>query len=320
MVAPFGSFEPLCSRMPLAWCNLFMRQLAIHSPDVLHAPSTPLVAAPVGVNPSCGITRLSQPNAIGGGKSLGNIANIVACGLSFFVVLYLVARASRRRAAVGRVEFRFFLMMYLLSLPFNLLTTGGIFEQGGKVIAILTAVHAGIVAALFWTLLGNAIIATQVVEDGTPSALIPFYTLTFLFFVATLYISLDVALTITKTFGPSSPPEQLQSIPVFVLTQIWPAAAIFFYFIIMMYVVLSLLREVRPVWNFVLSLVLFVLSQLAFYLLSETICNGSSAKIDGSFVATILETASVFVLFMAWRSITEESWGEEDYYRNSVGL
>jgi hypothetical protein len=92
----------------------------------------------------------------------------------------------------------------------------------------------------------------------------------------------------------------------------------------MLYVVLGLLREVRPVCtsffsllprhpliapffsgNYIIAATLFVLSQLDFYLLSETICKGSGSKIDGSFVATILETATVFVLYLAWRSITE---------------
>ena len=40
----------------------------------------------------------------------------------------------------------------------------------------------------------------------------------------------------------------------------------------MLYIVLGVLREVRPVWFFVLSFVLFVLSQLDFFLLNKVIC------------------------------------------------
>jgi len=312
----FGSFEVLCRRMPAPWCNLFMRQLSVHSPGTLVnlGLSANLDSAPVGVNPSCGILRLNH------GSDTGNIANIVCCGVSFLVVLFIIGKTHRRRAAVARVEFRFFLFLYLISLVFNLLTTGSIFEQGSKTLTILTAIHAGIVSALFWTLVGNAIVSTQLVEDGTPSALVPFYALTVAFFVAGLYISLDVGLTFTSALGPSNPPEALNSIPLFVFTNIWPGAAALIYFIMMLYVVLGLLREVRPVWNYIIAATLFVLSQLDFYLLSETICKGSGSKIDGSFVATILETATVFVLYLAWRSITEETWDDDDYYRNSVAL
>lgn len=62
--------------------------------------------------------------------------------------------------------------MYFLSLPFQLITTGAVLQQGSTALVALTGLHAGIVAALFWALLGNAIVSTQVVEDGTLSSLI----------------------------------------------------------------------------------------------------------------------------------------------------
>lgn len=51
--------------------------------------------APVGVNPECGIP-LVKTNG-----SLGNIANIITCGLSAIVVVALIVFCSRRKAAVG---------------------------------------------------------------------------------------------------------------------------------------------------------------------------------------------------------------------------
>lgn len=72
----------------------------------------------------------------------------------------------------GRIELRLFLVLYFLSLPFQLLTTGSVLEQGSLGLTVITAIHGGIVAALFWGLLANALVATQVVEDGTFSSLI----------------------------------------------------------------------------------------------------------------------------------------------------
>ena len=40
----------------------------------------------------------------------------------------------------------------------------------------------------------------------------------------------------------------------------------------MVYVVLGMLNEVRPVWYFVLAMVIFVLSQLDYFLLNKVIC------------------------------------------------
>ena len=45
---------------------------------------------------------------------------------------------------------------------------------------------------------------------------------------------------------------------------------------IMTYVVLVMLNEVRPMWYYVLAAVLFVLSQLDFFLLSKVICKVSA--------------------------------------------
>ncbi|KAI5121371.1 hypothetical protein M0805_001184 [Coniferiporia weirii] len=311
----FGNFEPLCHTVPsYTWCNLFYRQL-LHNNDnsTLAGLSADQASAPVGVNPECGIPRVNHTNSFSTGNSLGNIANIVVCGISIFFVAALIWWTSRRKAAVGRSELRVFFAFYLLTLPFQLLTNGALLEQGSTALVALTAIHAGLVAALFWTLLANALVATQVVEDGTPSSMVPIFVFSLLFFVATTYISFDVALTITNAFGPSNPPANLRSIPLFVLTSIWPGVAALLYFLIMAYIVLGVLRERRPMLYYFASAVCFVLSQLAWFLLGKVICRKTNAKIDGSFVATILETAAVGTLFLGWRSITEESWEDYNY-------
>ena len=43
----------------------------------------------------------------------------------------------------------------------------------------------------------------------------------------------------------------------------------------MLYVILGVLQEVKPVWYYILAAVLFVLSQLDFFLLSRIICKVS---------------------------------------------
>ena len=47
------------------------------------------------------------------------------------------------------------------------------------------------------------------------------------------------------------------------------------YFCIMVYIVVGVLEEVQPLWYFVFSAVLFVLSQLDYFLLSKVICQVS---------------------------------------------
>ncbi|KAI6101518.1 chitin synthase III catalytic subunit [Pisolithus croceorrhizus] len=306
-MSQFGDFEAVCALVPsYTWCNLFYRQLLDQNPKYLVGPSATAASAPVGVNVECGIPRVDTDG------SLGNIADVIACGVSIFIVSAIIVHAGRRKAAVGRSEIRILFFIYLATLLLQLLTTGSLLEQGSTALVALTAIHAGLVATLFWWLLGNAIVATQVVEDGTLSSIIPLSIIGIFFFIATTYISLDVALTLTHTFGPSNPPEALASIPLFVLTSIWPGVAALIYLGLMLYIVIGVLNEIRPIWYYVISAVLFILSQLAYFLLSKVICQGSSAKVDGSFIATLLETTTVVVLYVAWRSITEEDWDNND--------
>lgn len=211
------------------------------------------------------------------------------------------------------MELRALLLLYALTLPLQLITTGSLIKQSSTALVILTAIHLGTVVALFWVLLANALVATQIVEDGTLSSLVPFYAVALAFFVATTYISLDTGFGFTSAFGPSNPPSNLTNVTLFVLTSVWPAFCAAAYFIIMAYVVIGILREIRPLVYYAGAALLFVLSQLAYFLLSKVICKGTSAKIDGSFLATLLETACIGVLYAAWISITEETW-DDDYY------
>ena len=120
---------------------------------------------------------------------------MIACGLSMIVVITLILVTTRRKAAVGafpsflssvvcsfwsvqrtpfigRSEFRIFLIGYLISLVLQLLTTGAILQQGSIGLVVVTALHAGTVAALFWVLVGHALVSTQVIEDGSLGSLI----------------------------------------------------------------------------------------------------------------------------------------------------
>lgn len=51
----------------------------------------------------------------------------------------------------------------------------------------------------------------------------------------------------------------------------------------------------------------FILAQAAYFGLGHKICTGTDAKVDSSFLATLLETASVGLIYAAWRSITEDT-------------
>ncbi|KAF5344835.1 hypothetical protein D9756_011102 [Leucocoprinus leucothites] len=274
----FGDFQPLCSGTPsYPWCNLFYRQLLDHSRETLQGASTDPQSAPVGVNPQCGIPR------IGHDGSVSNVANIAACGVSILLVAVLVFLCHRRKAAVGRWELRTLLIVYLITLPIQIVTNASLLPQGSTALVVLTAIHAGLVVALFWVLLANAIVATQWIEDGSMAS------------IAHTLVRVDKHMAACVSI----------KLRLFISTYFTFTSAIIIYLALMTYIVLHVLNETRPMWYYLLSAALFVLAQLAWFLLGRVICRGSNQKVDGSFIATVLETASVGVLFLAWRSITE---------------
>lgn len=89
---------------------------------------------------------------------------MVLVGLSVVFALALAFFASRRKAAVGRIELRTFLFAYALHSALSIVTMSSILEQGSTALSVLSSIHVGVIVAMFWILLGNALVATQVVE------------------------------------------------------------------------------------------------------------------------------------------------------------
>jgi len=204
------------------------------------------------------------------------------------------------------------LLLYAVSLAFQAITTASILEQGSLPLLILTALHAGVVASFFWTLLGTALVATQYVEDGTPSSLMPYYGLAGIFFLATTYIAADTAFGFTSIFK-STPARDLKSIGLFILLIMWPVIAVVLYFVTMSVIVLRVLGEKKPLLYYTGAMAIFIASQLLYFLLSVPICQGTNRFVDSAFIATALETAAVGILFVAWKAITESDWEDQDY-------
>ena len=93
----------------------YIPQLQRVDPNALTGVSKDPNTAPVGINPKCGIPRT-------GSGSLGNIANIIVCALSFWLVVGLLFRCNRRKAAVGTFSrvLRFFGFLNLFCRSFGI--------------------------------------------------------------------------------------------------------------------------------------------------------------------------------------------------------
>lgn len=322
----YGQFQYACRNIPsLPICNLFFRQMLVH-PAGETAPAYQILGFSqgaefdatlsqygVGVDAACYIRRMGAAGGASG--SLGNIANIILCGIAVLVGLGLAAVTIRRYAAVGRVEMTVLCLMYAAVQALQLLDTGAIFRAGSNVLVWLTGAHIGLIVGFFWVLLWCAFLSLQIVEDGTLLSLVPMFAVGTIVTIGTAYIALDTAFAVSaKTSGrdggyfQSIPAAALQNNWLFSTNIVWPGAAALAYYVIQLGVIARVLREKKPALLFTASAISFILSQGAYFALSYKICTGTKNKVDGSFLATLLETVAIVLLWFGWKSITEDSW------------
>lgn len=117
--------------------------IATDPPNGLQAPATQILGLPdagtpefqqvlsqygVGVNLACYLPRFEVTGGPSG--SLGNIANLITCGLAVLIGLALAIAAGRRAAAVGRVEMQIMLVMYALVQGAQLADTSVLLRAG----------------------------------------------------------------------------------------------------------------------------------------------------------------------------------------------
>lgn len=107
----------------------------------------------------------------------------------------------------------------------------------------------------------------------------------------------------------------LKSTPLFVLTLIWPAAAVVFYIIAMVWVIFDL-DELNPASEFKhrglrtkLTLVsvclgaataIFAAGQVVFFLANEPLCKAASGKVNATFITAITNNAAIVIIFFMW--------------------
>lgn len=240
------------------------------------------------------------------GRNLANLGSILFCGLAILVTLFLLWRAERKAAAVGRREMQLFLLGYLVIAICEIFTVGG-FPLDETVRKGFTAVHLAAITATLWILLMNAAVGYQLLDDGTPMSLGIITGTALVLFVGTGYIALDTAFSWTGYWDSSLQPPH-RNIALYVLYQLAPLVFIFFFFVLESILVLRVLGERKPMIYLVAAVLLFALGQIFQYVISVHICNPSHGKVNGALFETLFTLLSVVAVFVFWSSITEDDW------------
>jgi len=107
----------------------------------------------------------------------------------------------------------------------GMVTTTSLLEQASSEIIALSALHCAVMAAVPWFLLQNAIVSTELIEDGTPMSILGSSTLGLVTFGVALWVSVATGLDTQDVFRFRDDPTAiyLRSDGLFVLTLVWPA-------------------------------------------------------------------------------------------------
>jgi hypothetical protein len=227
-------------------------------------------------------------------------------GIGILVTLFLLWRAERKAAAVGRREMQMFLAGFLV-IEICEIFTEGYFPLHNDVRKGFTAVQIATIVATTWILLMNALVGYQLLDDGTAVSLGLIAISAGALFVGTGYIALDTAFSWSGFWDSSLQPPH-QNYALYTMYQLAPLVFMFLFFVLEAFLVLKILGETKPMIYLGAAALLFAIGQIFMYVISVHICNGTNGKINGAMFETLFTLLSVVAIFVFWSSITEDDW------------
>ncbi|KAK9388537.1 chitin synthase III catalytic subunit [Lipomyces mesembrius] len=281
MMTNYGNFNTFCYYSNLPVCNLF--------DDV------------VKYCPLVGFQTVT-------GSDLGNLGLILLCFFAIVLSILFIIFAQRRSGAVGRREMQILFFSYIIVSISAIFASGG-FINNRRVLIWFSAIEIGITASTSWLLFVNAVVAYQLIPDGSFLSV----TLTSLsglaVFIGTGYIALDSGFSWTGEFtSNASNPGLLRNYAVYTIYLLFPIVAIVAYFLLEVYLVARVLRERKPLFLLITAFLLFVIGQIFEFVVSRYICSHTNGKIDGSLFACLFTLLSFGAIWAFWESITEDEW------------
>ncbi|KAL8697951.1 MAG: hypothetical protein Q9201_006839 [Fulgogasparrea decipioides] len=230
-----------------------------------------------------------------------NVCSILIAFIAILVTIFLILRAERKQAAVGRREFQLFLLGYIVISICEIFTVGGLPMDSPLQQRVVLAI------ATLWILMLNGIVGFQLLDDGTPLSLGLILGSALALFIGTGYIALDTAFSYSGHFD-SSLAGQNRNIGLYVLYQLAPLLFLAGFFILEAVLVLRVLGEKKPMLYLLAAALLFAIGQIFQYVISTHICSGTNGKINGALFETLFTLLAVVMTWVFWSSITEDDW------------
>lgn len=241
-----------------------------------------------------------------------NLGDSIMAFIAIVVMIVVMVKTYRKYAAVGRKELNFLFAFYILTLMTQIVTEGGFIDNIGgnrQILQYVSAAHIGLIAATFFALIWNAFVGYQWLADGGKVSMTGLTTGALIILGGTMVISIDTSFGNIFNYFYHNDNTQ-QSVPLFVLDLIWPAACCLVFTIAQVVLVMKFLGERKPLFLLIAAVLLIGLGQAIMFFLNTQICTGTSQYVDGALFSTLATLLAMITVFKYWDCITADDWDD----------
>jgi len=267
----FGSFDFFCNQASLPFCSLVGEKFM----------------------PDCYARNLEF-----GGYLIFQAATCFMAFVAIFMAIIMIIHIKSKYTAVGRKEVVKFYYYYCLYIIVEMVASTGIIPMYSDYYPWVVHTYFGIVGATCTALLFSGFVSFQWIEDGTPKSL-------WLIRVAALLsFGLNFAASFltfqSQMFNPEEP------LILFVLFFVVNGAEILIYFLMQVFLVVTVLDEKWPLGAILFAALFYIIGIVSEFIFGNTICSQCKHYIDGVFFGFTFILLSVMMVYKYWDTITKE--------------
>jgi len=268
----FGNFDFFCNLVSLPMCSLVGKKIM----------------------PVCYARNLEMVE----GYLTFQGATLFMCFVAFFMTIFMIFHIKSKYTAVGRKEVVIFYYFYILYIIIEMVVSSGVIPLYKEYYDWVVSSYTGIVGATCTTLLVSGLVSFQWIEDGTAKSL-------WLVRVSAL-ISFGLHFAVSKLTFKDMVFNSKEPMLLFVLFFVVNGAEIIIYFLMQVFLVVTVLDEKWPLGAMLFAAAFYVIGVVSEFVFAKEICQLCSHYIDGVFFGVTFILLAVMMVYKYWDSITKE--------------
>jgi len=268
----FGDFDYFCNKVSLPMCSLVGNKIM----------------------PECYARNLevSKGHLTFQGATL--FMGIVAIIMTFIMIIHIKSKYT----AVGRKEVVFFYYLYCVYVVIEMIVSSGIIPLYASYYKWFVSSYVGVVGATCTTLLVSGLVSFQWIEDGTAKSLWLVRVSALISFG--LHFAVSVLTFENEVFSSKQP------LLLFVLFFIVNGVEVIIYFLMQVFLVVTVLDEKWPLGAILFAAAFYVIGVVSEFFFAKEICRLCAHYIDGVFFGVTFILLAVMMVYKYWDSITKE--------------